>query len=934
MKEEQKETGIQDITSRQVNIQDLPDMLDMGWWEADIENNMFCCSDYIVGLLRLEGKSVDIGYFYKMIREDYRARVIASISLAMKTQTSQQIFPVYVENKTMWVAIRFKRSEDGFKIMGIMHTVDDQETHMSGLTSHGTVKNLIYQLDGIAASLLTFMKSENLDDMINHILASLVTHYSAERAYIFEYYWDKGTQSCTYEAVSRPGLEEIQNLTDMECDANTWWNQQVLAQRPIILNTLDDLPEWDVYDREVLASQDIKSLMVVPFINQDGTIWGYAGIDIVDRQRTWTDEDFQWFSSLMHIINICIELSKSKAQIQEDKDYLQNLYKYMPIGFLPSKLIYDENGVPVDFVFTEANKEIERITGLPASKIVGVRGSQSSTFQDLPLMVEVVNSKKHVDFDMPLVPYNKHCRVIKFSLKKDEVISLVLDVTDAHNSHKALEENEKLLRTIYANLPAGFELFDRDGFLVQTNEKALEILGLSKATSNDKLNIFEHPMIPADLKRKMKKGETIDFTLNYDLNKLKEHYGLDEPDKPLQNLTIKIAPIFDGNQDIIYYLLLIINNTETTTAYQKIQEFEEYFSLIANLAKVGYFKWNLSTNEGFGISQWFINLGKPANTHMTENLNDIYDNLHPEDYESISEFYRKATIGEAHIFERELRILEEDDKIKWLRCSLIVKEDANNGHRELIGVSYDITELKEMILAKDKAEALDRLKSAFLANMSHEIRTPLNSIIGFSDLLAETDDEDERREFIAIIQRNNELLLKLVSDILDLSKIESGTFDFVRREMNVNTICDEVMQTFRNKELPEGVELIFDQSLPEDIMYADPGRVKQVLMNFVTNSLKFTYDGYVKLGYELQPDNTMLFFVEDTGTGIASENIEKIFDRFVKLDSFAQGTGLGLSICKSLIEEMGGTIGVESEVDKGSRFWFTLPLFKELMKQE
>lgn len=921
------------MTSGGAGIQVFSDLLDMGWWEADIERNVFSCSDYITGLLGLDRESIDIGSFYKMIREDYRARVIASISLAMKTQTSQQIFPVYVENKTIWVAVRFKRSEDGYKIMGMMHTVDDQESQLSELASHGTVKNLIYQLDGIAASLLTFMKSENLDDMINHILASLVTHYSAERAYIFEYYWEKGTQSCTYEAVSRPGLEEIENLTDMPCDANTWWNQQVLAQRPIILNTLDDLPEWDVYDREILASQDIKSLMVVPFINQDNTIWGYAGIDIVDRQRNWTDEDFQWFSSLMHIINICIELSKSKAQIQEDKEYLQNLYTYMPIGFLPSKLIYDENGVPVDFVFTEANKEIERITGVPASQIIGTRGSQSSTFQDLPLMVEVVNSKKHVDFDMALAPFNKHCRVIKFSLKKDEVISLVLDVTDAHNTHKALAENEKLLRTIYANLPVGFELFDKNGFLVQTNDKALEILGLSEATSDDKLNIFDHPMIPADVKRKMRRGETVDFSLNYDLNKLIEHYDLNEKEKPIQTLTIKIAPIFDDNQDILYYLLLIINNTETTTAYQKIQEFEEYFSLIANLAKVGYFKWNLSTNEGFGISQWFINLGKPADSHMTDDLHEIYSNLHPEDYDSIREFYRKAAAGEARIFERELRIVEEDDKTRWLRCSLIVKEDATNDHKELIGVSYDITELKEMILAKDKAEALDKLKSAFLANMSHEIRTPLNSIIGFSDLLAETNDEDERREFIAIIQRNNELLLKLVSDILDLSKIESGTFDFVRREMNVHTICDEVMQTFRNKELPEGVELLFDAALPEDIMYADPGRVKQVLMNFITNSLKFTTQGHVKLGYELQPNDNMLFFVEDTGTGIASENIDKIFDRFVKLDSFAQGTGLGLSICKSLIEEMGGTIGVASEEGKGSRFWFTLPLCGELAGQ-
>lgn len=935
MKKEPMVIGKQNVTPKQIDIQSLTEMLDMGWWEADLEKNTFCCSDYIAGLLELEDKFVDMGVFHKIIREDYRARVIASISSAKSTQASQLIFPVYVKDKTIWVSARFKQGEEGCKIMGMMHTIDRQETHVAEMASRETVKNLIYRLNGIAASLLTFMKSDNLNDMINHILSSLVTYYNAERAYIFEYYWDKGTQSCTHEAVSRPGLEEIQNLTDIDCYADSWWNQQILMQRPIILNTLDDLPEWDDYDRGVLASQDIKSLMVVPFINQDNTIWGYAGIDIVDRQRNWTDEDFQWFSSLMHIINICIELSKSKTQIQEDREYLQNLYKYMPIGFLPAKLIYDENGVPVDFVFTEANHEIERITGIPASDIVGVKGSQTLVSQDLPLMVEVMNSKKHVDIEMSMAPFkDKHCRVIKFSLKKDEVITLVVDMTDAYNAHKALEENENLLRTIYENLPVGFELYDRTGVLVQTNEKALNILGLSEPTNNGKLNIFDHPLIPADIKKKIKRGEIVDFSLIYDFNKIRDMYGLTGADRSKQNLTVKITPLSDDDQHVLYHLLLIINNTDTTNAYLKIQEFEEYFSLINNLAKVGYFKWNITTNEGFAISQWFINLGKPSNSQMTEDMDKIYGNLHPKDFEAITDFYEAAKKGEAQSFEQELRVLDVEGHTRWLRCTLIAREEKMNEDIELIGVNYDITELKEMILAKDKAETLDRLKSAFLANMSHEIRTPLNSIIGFSDLLAETDKEEERREFITIIQRNNELLLKLVSDILDLSKIESGTFEFTRRKINVNTICNEVIQSFRNKEMTGDVELKFDRDLPEDMMFADPGRVKQVLMNFITNSLKFTHQGYVKLGYELQPDDTMLFFVEDTGAGIPPENVGKIFDRFVKLNAFAQGTGLGLSICKGLVEEMGGTIGVRSEIDKGSCFWFILPLFKELEEEE
>ncbi|MDH6357209.1 ATP-binding protein [Parabacteroides sp. PF5-9] len=909
--------------TKQADIQVVAEMLQVGWWKADLKDGVFSCSDFVVGLLHLPQTELDVNLFYKIIREDYRARIIEKIFSALSGHVYQETFPVYIQDRVEWIAIRFKKSEEEQTVTGMIYPVERSEKEQTG-ANYEMVKNLIHQLNGISKSLFTFLQSENLDGMVNHILASLVTHFSAERAYIFEYYWDKGTQSCTYEAVSRPGLEEIQNLTDMPCDANTWWNQQILAQRPIILHTLDDLPEWDLYDREILESQDIKSLMVVPFINQDNTIWGYAGIDIVDRQRNWTDEDFQWFSSLMHIINICIELSKTKAQIQEDKEYLQNLYKFMPIGYLSSKLVYDENGEAVDFIYTEANNEIERITGLSTSQIIGLKGSDSTTFQDLSTMVGVVNTDKNVEFDLPIPHFNKHCRVIKFSLKKDEVISLVVDVTDAHNAHKALEENEKLLRTIYANLPAGFELFSAEGKLVQTNEKALEILGLSKPTSDDQLNIFDHPMIPPDVKRKMKKGETVDFNLNYDFNKLRDFYQLDEPDKPVQNLTLKIAPIFDGNQEIHYYLLLIINNTETTNAYLKIQEFEEYFSLIANLAKVGYFKWNLTTNEGFGISQWYINLGKPGDTLMSDDLEAIYGNLHSDDFAKIEAFYRKASSGKAQGFEDEIRVIGEDGDIQWLRCTLTAKKDRMTNGIELIGVSYDITELKNMILAKDKAEALDRLKSAFLANMSHEIRTPLNSIIGFSDLLADTEDEEERREYIAIIQRNNELLLNLVSDILDLSRIESGTFDFVVTEVNVKELCGEVMLSFRNKTLSEEVALIFDDSQPDSMIETDSNRVRQVLMNFITNAIKFTKKGHIKLGYEPHGEDQILFYVEDTGSGIAPENIDRIFDRFVKLDSFVQGTGLGLSICKSLIEGMGGQLFVTSELGKGSRFSFVL----------
>ena len=223
-----------------------------------------------------------------------------------------------------------------------------------------------------------------------------------------------------------------------------------------------------------------------------------------------------------------------------------------------------------------------------------------------------------------------------------------------------------------------------------------------------------------------------------------------------------------------------------------------------------------------------------------------------------------------------------------------------------------------------KAERSNQLKSAFLANMSHEIRTPLNSIVGFSSLLAETDDREERQEYIKIVETNNELLLQLVSDILDLSKIESGTFDFVRSDLDVNESCMKIIKSMEMK-VPETVDLVFEKYMPDCHIYTDKNRFMQVITNFINNALKFTKQGTIALGYEQTAPHEIKFYVRDTGFGIPKEKIDSIFERFVKLNTFVQGTGLGLSICKSLVSQMGGKIGVESTEGEGSCFWFTHP---------
>ena len=256
--------------------------------------------------------------------------------------------------------------------------------------------------------------------------------------------------------------------------------------------------------------------------------------------------------------------------------------------------------------------------------------------------------------------------------------------------------------------------------------------------------------------------------------------------------------------------------------------------------------------------------------------------------------------------------------IKWL-----------DGRWAIMELATDITTRKqvelELIQAKEKAEESDRLKSAFLANMSHEIRTPLNAIVGFSSLLAETDEAELRHVYMSLVQENNELLLNLISDILDISKIEAGMIDLVMGRVDVPQLCREVIATFSHKKRDSAVELRFDENSPQIVIDADKNRIVQVLSNFLTNALKFTTKGSITLSYSLEDESQVRFCVTDTGKGIPDEQKHEIFNRFVKLDSFVQGAGLGLSICQSLVKRMGGKIGVESREGEGSCFWFTHP---------
>ena len=495
------------------------------------------------------------------------------------------------------------------------------------------------------------------------------------------------------------------------------------------------------------------------------------------------------------------------------------------------------------------------------------------------------------------------------------------------SAHQALQNSERILHNIYKNLPVGIELYDKDGQMVDLNKKDMEMFRISNKEDILGVNIFENPILPEEIKQKIKDNENADFTFRYDFSKINKYY---QPNSTTGfiDLTTKVTTLYDHNHEPINYLLINVDKTEDTIAYNKIQEFESFFDLVGDYAKVGYAHFDALSRDGYALRSWYRNVGEEEGTPLPEIIG-IHSHFHPEDRAVMIDFLDKVIKGESSKLSRDVRIRRADGNYTWTRVNVLVRNyQPQDNIIEMLCINFDITELKEtermLIGAKEKAEEADRLKSAFLANMSHEIRTPLNAIVGFSSLLEEAEDAEEKHLYATIIEENNKLLLQLISDILDLSKIEAGTFDIIPEQVDAQQLCNELLQSMQVR-ATEQVEILLAPELPELTFTSDKNRLYQVLLNFVTNALKFTSEGSIVIDYRIN-GNEVRFSVQDTGMGIEPEKQEAIFTRFVKLNNFIAGTGLGLPICQSIVTQLGGTIGVESEPGKGSCFWFTHPI--------
>lgn len=505
-------------------------------------------------------------------------------------------------------------------------------------------------------------------------------------------------------------------------------------------------------------------------------------------------------------------------------------------------------------------------------------------------------------------------------------ISEVQDGPDMASAYQALQYSERLLSNIFKYLPIGIELYDMDGVLVDLNDKELEMFHIEKKEDVLGINLFENPIFPKEMKERLKKNEDADFTFRYDFSKVGSYYQNTQKQGTIDLMT-KVTTLYNSEHQPINYLLINADKTETTVAYNKIQEFEEFFELVGDYAKVGYAHFNILSGHGYAQKSWYRNVGEADETPLSD-IFGTYRHFHPDDRALLIRFLDDARKGLTTQLSKEMRVLREDGTYTWTHVNLLVKKYAPQDRIiEIISINYDITELKRteemLVKARDKAEASDRLKSAFLANMSHEIRTPLNVIVGFSSLLTSTENAAEKELYNSLIGHNNKLLLNLINDVIDLSKIESGYLELRPDWVNLTELLDESVAEYVHQ-VPSGVELLTNYPAHDSLVELDRLRIKQILSNFLSNALKNTTTGHVEVFYEVDHQSVRIG-VKDTGRGIPQNMLEKIFERFEKLDSFAQGAGLGLPICKLIVEKMNGRILVDSQLGIGTTFIIELP---------
>ena len=507
---------------------------------------------------------------------------------------------------------------------------------------------------------------------------------------------------------------------------------------------------------------------------------------------------------------------------------------------------------------------------------------------------------------------------------------------------------DNFLHNIFNDLSVGLELYDKDGLMIDVNYSRLRSMGIKDKKDILGYNLFNYTSFSDEIKEQIRKGETVRFVAKYDFETLRRLFPTHL--SGIKFFEITVSFVHNDKSEITNYMVITQDVTERVLWQNKYDNlYEEAVRSKKELLESEQRMIHLIRQNELVLNNINSGLAYIANDYIVqwENISLCSKSLSYEAYKKGEPCYltahNRTTPCENCVMQRARKSGQVESIFFNLDNKHVIEVFATpifNEQGDVDGVVIrvdDVTERQHMIgeleKERNRAEQSDKLKSAFLANMSHEIRTPLNAIVGFSDLLMVTEDKEEKEEFIQIINANNELLLKLINDILDLSKIEAGSVELKYEDFDLAVYFNELAAAMHHRVVNPQVRLVAINPYESCIVRLDKNRLAQILTNFVTNAIKYTSEGTIEMRYE-KINGSVHLYVRDTGIGIPEDKKDKVFHRFEKLDEFAQGTGLGLSICKAIVEACRGEIGFESEFNKGSLFWAVLPCQFESVDSE
>ncbi len=631
--------------------------------------------------------------------------------------------------------------------------------------------------------------------------------------------------------------------------------------------------------------------------------------------------------------------SEKETRMRQNEHKYFELFRTMNMGYAHNKVVCNEEGEVIDMVYMDMNAVFESFMGVPKENLIGKKAKEwghklSPGLMEMFSDVALKGISRHYEYYSE--QFEGWYSMSAYSHKQGEFVLLLNNITERYKAHEFVRQNERKLRTIFENMPVGIALYDNKGEHRDCNALMLKMFGYGH------INPGDYNLVALLRKRypDWNEKEILSTELAYDIKSSKI---LDKACFNIEGviyLLMKVVPLIGETGESGGYLVIIIDETESKRmqlSLVKAREMQDItnaiLSSVLDLSHVLPWDCNVPTQT------FSCDFDRHHHESQPEAIDGKYyctvekyiNSIHPDFRKHMREVFGDLISGKITSFHEVYQVHWYNDReYEWIdKQGVIYEYDENCMPKTIIGSTVVITERKRieqnLLKALDMAEQSNRLKSAFLANMSHEIRTPLNAIVGFSEIIATVEDPGEREEYARIITNNNRLLLQLISDILDISKIEAGTFEFIYSQVDVNAMLRDVEKASQLKADSSDVKISFVEFMPECIIYSERNRLFQVVNNLMMNAVKFTDKGEIRLGYRLKDEDTLYFYVKDTGCGIAQKDLPNVFGRFVKLNNFVQGTGLGLSICETIISRLGGRIGAESEVGVGSTFWFTIP---------